>query len=216
MDFCCVQIPEERNDLIINGFKAAGITEAAEKANKVCHRIKNPFIVYRREQDYLPGHYWYELVYSLKKLLSNYDTVKSKSNSPFSLEKPVDFHWFKMSCLTCLVFSCVYWFFLKRWNYIKIFVLHEKAISGSLETLTFWNRPWIYIYIQYSSRFTDVHVPPMEHLPNDLLNTVPISMRITTSCSMETSHFRFNGKSMETETTTSKFPKCRESHCSLK
>ena len=34
MDFCCVQIPEERNDLITNGFKAAGITEAAEKANK--------------------------------------------------------------------------------------------------------------------------------------------------------------------------------------
>ena len=39
--------------------------------------------------------------------------------------KPIDSHWFKMSCLTCLIFSCVYCFFLKRWNYIKIFVLHE-------------------------------------------------------------------------------------------
>ena len=36
-----------------------------------------------------------------------------------SLGKPIDFHWFKISCLTCLVFSCVYCFFLKRWNYIK-------------------------------------------------------------------------------------------------
>ena len=42
-----------------------------------------------------------------------------------SLRKPKDFHWFKMSCLTCLAFSCVYCFFLKRWNYIEIFVLHE-------------------------------------------------------------------------------------------
>ena len=40
-----------RNDLIINDFKAAGITEAAEKGNVVFHRIKNPFIVYRSEQD---------------------------------------------------------------------------------------------------------------------------------------------------------------------
>ena len=39
--------------------------------------------------------------------------------------KPIDSHWFKMSCLTCLIFSCVYCFSLKRWNYIKIFVLHE-------------------------------------------------------------------------------------------
>ena len=45
----------------------------------------------------------------------------------YSLGKPIDSHWFKMSCLTCLVFSCVYCFFLKRWNYIKIFALHEYA-----------------------------------------------------------------------------------------
>ena len=38
----------------------------------------------------------------------------------YSLRKPIDFHLFKMSCLTCLVFSCVYWFFLNRWNYAKI------------------------------------------------------------------------------------------------
>ena len=30
-----------------------------------------------------------------------------------SLGKPIDSHCFKMSCLTCLVFSCVYCFFLK-------------------------------------------------------------------------------------------------------
>ena len=40
-----------RNDLIINDFKAAGITEAVEKANEVFHRIKKSFIVYRSEQD---------------------------------------------------------------------------------------------------------------------------------------------------------------------
>ena len=46
----------------------------------------------------------------------------------WSLGKPIDSHWFKMSCLTCLVFSCVYCFFLKRWNYTKMFVLHESAV----------------------------------------------------------------------------------------
>ena len=30
----------------INDFKAAGVTEAVEKANKAFHRIENPFIVY--------------------------------------------------------------------------------------------------------------------------------------------------------------------------
>ena len=39
------------NDLIINGLKAAGITEAVEKANEVFHRMESPFIVYRSEQD---------------------------------------------------------------------------------------------------------------------------------------------------------------------
>ena len=33
-----------------------------------------------------------------------------------------------MSCLTWFIFSCVYCFFLKQWNYIKIFVLHEQAV----------------------------------------------------------------------------------------
>ena len=42
-----------------------------------------------------------------------------------SLGKPIDSHWLKMSCLNCLVFRCVYCFFLKRWNYVKTFVLHE-------------------------------------------------------------------------------------------
>ena len=34
------------NNLIINAFKAAGITEAVEKANKVFNRIENLLIVY--------------------------------------------------------------------------------------------------------------------------------------------------------------------------
>ena len=42
---------QESNDLIINGFKAAGITEAVEKANNIFHRIENHFIVYWSEQD---------------------------------------------------------------------------------------------------------------------------------------------------------------------
>ena len=40
-----------RNDLIINGFKAAGFNEAVEKSNIFFHRIENPFIAYRSEQD---------------------------------------------------------------------------------------------------------------------------------------------------------------------
>ena len=49
-------------------------------------------------------------------------------------------HWFKMSCLTCLVFSCVFCFFLKRWHYIKIFVLHEKAVHLLKCFLTDWQQ----------------------------------------------------------------------------
>ena len=40
-----------RNDLIINGFKAARITEAVEKGNEVFHRIESPVHCYRSEQD---------------------------------------------------------------------------------------------------------------------------------------------------------------------
>ena len=43
----------------------------------------------------------------------------------FSLEKPIDSHWFKMSCFSFSVFSCVYCFFFKQWNHIKTFVSHE-------------------------------------------------------------------------------------------
>ena len=32
-----------RNDLVFNGFRAVGITEAVEKANEVFHRVENPF-----------------------------------------------------------------------------------------------------------------------------------------------------------------------------
>ena len=40
-----------RNDLIINRFKEAGITEAVKKADEVFHRFKHPCIDYRSEQD---------------------------------------------------------------------------------------------------------------------------------------------------------------------
>ena len=50
----------------------------------------------------------------------------------YSSEKPIGSHWFKMSCLTCLVFSCVC--FLKRWNYrdkeTEINFRNDKWIIG--------------------------------------------------------------------------------------
>ena len=55
----------------------------------------------------------------------------------FSLGKAIDSHWFKMSCLTCLVLSCVYCFFLKRWNYIKIFSAWISRTSAEF-FLTDW------------------------------------------------------------------------------
>ena len=45
-----------------------------------------------------------------------------------SLEKSIDSHWLMMSHFSYSVFSCVYCFLLKRWNYIKRFVLHEEAV----------------------------------------------------------------------------------------
>ena len=36
-----------RQDLIENGFRSAGITEAVEKANEVYQRIENPFLAHR-------------------------------------------------------------------------------------------------------------------------------------------------------------------------
>ena len=41
---------EGGNDLIIIGFKAAGMSEVVEKAKEVSHRIKNSFMVYRSGQ----------------------------------------------------------------------------------------------------------------------------------------------------------------------
>ena len=37
----------------------------------------------------------------------------------FSLGKPIDSYWFKMSCLSCLVFICVHCFFLKMMKLCK-------------------------------------------------------------------------------------------------
>ena len=55
-------------------------------------------------------------------------------------KRTIDPHWFKMPCFTCLVFSCVYCFFLKRWNYINIFALHcmNKPYFCRIFFLTDW------------------------------------------------------------------------------
>ena len=37
----------------------------------------------------------------------------------FSLEKPIDSHWFKISCFSCSAFSCVCCFFLKKMKLYK-------------------------------------------------------------------------------------------------
>ena len=47
------------------------------------------------------------------------------SNSYLSLEKFIDFHYFKISCFSCSVFSCVYFCFIKTMKLYKTFVLHE-------------------------------------------------------------------------------------------
>ena len=65
-------------------------------------------------------------VIDIEKILNGPFTKFYNSDDVDSLGKLIDFHWFKMSSLTCLIFNCVYC--LKRWNYIKIFVLHEQAI----------------------------------------------------------------------------------------
>lgn len=40
---------KSRSDLIFNGFKSAGITEAVKKANEVFQIIENPFTVSRNQ-----------------------------------------------------------------------------------------------------------------------------------------------------------------------
>ena len=45
---------EKSNDLVLNGFKEAGITEVVEKANEVFQRIENQFTAYRNEQNWKP------------------------------------------------------------------------------------------------------------------------------------------------------------------
>ena len=45
-----------------------------------------------------------------------------------SHNKPIDSHWFKMFYLSCIVFNCVYSFFIKSWNSIKTLVLYEQVV----------------------------------------------------------------------------------------
>ena len=40
---------QRRNDLIVYGLKAAGVTEVVTKANEIFHKTENPFIIYRNE-----------------------------------------------------------------------------------------------------------------------------------------------------------------------
>jgi len=40
-----------RKDLIFNGFRSAGITEAVQKANEVFQRIENPFLAAKNAQN---------------------------------------------------------------------------------------------------------------------------------------------------------------------
>ena len=42
---------QRRNNLIINGFKGAGIIEAVIIANKIFYRIENLLIIYQSQQD---------------------------------------------------------------------------------------------------------------------------------------------------------------------
>ena len=63
----------------------------------------------------------------VKKYFADFEQAKKKPNSKtpmgktgyLSLGKPIDSYWFKMSCLTCLVFSCVYCFFRKAMKFIQ-------------------------------------------------------------------------------------------------
>ena len=56
-----------------------------------------------------------------------------------SLGKRIGSYWFKMSCLSCLVFICVHCFFsLKWWNYIKTFICHIYM------TFICMNKPYFY------------------------------------------------------------------------
>ena len=71
----------------------------------------------------------YKVLHNIKTAQLELENCTLNFNPPTKVkENPqisTDFHWFKMPCLTYLVFSYVYCFFLKRWNCIKIFVLHE-------------------------------------------------------------------------------------------
>ena len=55
-----------------------------------------------------------------------------------SLEKPIDPDWFKMSCFSCPIFSCVFCFFLKT---KKLY----KGICSQFVIFNPWNIPWNWI-----------------------------------------------------------------------
>ena len=40
-----------RNDLVLNGFESAGITEAVEKSNEVFERMENSFFASRNDKN---------------------------------------------------------------------------------------------------------------------------------------------------------------------
>ena len=50
-----------------------------------------------------------------------------------SLQKPVGSHWFKKFCVSCLVFTSIYSFFIKWWKYYKaIFSTWISSTSAKL------------------------------------------------------------------------------------
>ena len=74
---------------------------------------------------------------SLGKLKTSYAPLITVT--AFSLGKPIDPLWFNMSCLTCLVFSCVYFFFLKTMNlYKNICFTWISRTSAEFFFLTDW------------------------------------------------------------------------------
>ena len=79
-------------------------------------------------QEIVPWNIWTKFTWILPRkniffvLLQAFSLLMSQNCTFCGLRKPLNFHWFKMSCLTCLFFSCVYCFFLKvYWRKFETF-----------------------------------------------------------------------------------------------
>ena len=81
---------------------------------------------------------YYQTFLTSQWMSSSVPCVSRSNFHLLSLGKPIDFHWYKMSCLNCLIFSCVYCLFLKRWSYIKICSAWTSRTSAEILLLTDW------------------------------------------------------------------------------